>query len=111
MPRAQLWVGCGTGWGESEAWHDRFNVDIISHSERALKADEPCHALAVEIGSPELNTDNTPSIFTLLSRRQGLFVVDTEASTVRLIHFTLQKHPRPVPSFSTQLIRRSRKLA
>ena len=48
----------------------------ISHAERPLKADELCHALAVEIGSPGLNTDNVPSIGTLLACCQGLVVKD-----------------------------------
>jgi len=69
----------------------------ISYSERPLKVDELCHALAVEIGSPSLNTDNVPSINTLLSCCQGLVVVEKEASTVRLIHFTLQEHLRAHP--------------
>jgi len=69
----------------------------ISHSERPLKADELCHALSVEIGSPDLNTDNVPSISTLLACCQGLIVVDKENSTVRLIHFTLQEHLRAHP--------------
>ena len=66
----------------------------ISHSERPLKADELCHALAIEIGSPNLNTDNVPSVGTLIACCQGLVVVDKEASTVRLIHFTLQEYLR-----------------
>jgi len=69
----------------------------ISHSERPLKAGELCHALAVEIGSPNLNTDNVPSISTLLACCQGLVVVEKEASTVRLIHFTLQEHLQAHP--------------
>jgi len=69
----------------------------ISHSERPLKADELCHALAVEIGSPNLNTDNVPSIGTLLTCCQGLVLVDKEASTIRLIHFTLQEYLRACP--------------
>ena len=74
----------------------------ISHSERPLKANELCHALAVEIGSPYLNTDNVPSIGTLLTCCQGLIAVDKEASTVRLIHFTLQEYLRAHPHlFST----------
>ena len=66
----------------------------ISHAERPLKAGELCHALSVEIGSPNLNTDNVPSIGTLLASCQGLVVVEKEASTVRLIHFTLQEYLR-----------------
>ena len=69
----------------------------ISHSERPLKANELCHALAVEIGSPNLNTDNVPSIGALLTCCQGLVAVDKEASTVRLIHFTLQEYLRSHP--------------
>src|SRR5437588_4875552 len=69
----------------------------ISHSERPLKADELCHALAVEIGSPNLNTDNVPSIATLLAYCQGLVAVDKEASAVRLIHFTLHEYLRAHP--------------
>jgi len=69
----------------------------ISHSERPLKANELCHALAVEIGSPYLNTDNVPSIGTLLACCQGLIAVDKEASMVRLIHFTLQEYLRSHP--------------
>ena len=69
----------------------------ISHAERPLTADELCHALAIEIGSPNLNTDNIPSIGTLLTCCQGLVVVEKEASTVRLIHFTLQEYLRAHP--------------
>jgi len=69
----------------------------ISHSERPLEANELCHALAVEIGSPNLNADNVPSIGTVLACCQGLVVVEKEASTVRLIHFTLQEYLRAHP--------------
>jgi len=64
----------------------------ISHAERPFKGDELCHALAVEIGSPNLNSENVPTIGTLLACCQRLVVIDKEASTVRLIHFTLQEH-------------------
>jgi len=74
----------------------------ISHAERPLKVDELCHALAVERGSPYLNTDNIPSIGTLLACCQGLVIVDKETSTIRLIHFTLQEYLRVHPElFST----------
>ena len=74
----------------------------ILHSERPLKTDELCHALSVEIGSPHLNSDNVPSIRTLLSCCQGLVTVDKEASIVRLIHYTLQEYLRAHPGlFST----------
>jgi len=64
----------------------------ISHSERPLRAEELCHALAVRLGSIDFNTDNVPSIATLVSCCQGLITVDKAVSTVRLIHFTLQEY-------------------
>ena len=64
----------------------------ISHSERPLKVDEICHALAVEIGSVEINPNNVPSIRTVISCCQGLAVVDEGSSTIRLIHFTLKEY-------------------
>jgi len=69
----------------------------ISHSERPLKVDELCHALGVEIGSPDLHSDNVPSVGTLLTCCQGLVAVEKKASTVRLIHFTLQEYLRAHP--------------
>jgi len=62
----------------------------ISHAERPLRADELCHALEVELGSTYFNSDNAPSISTLVGCCQGLITVDKEA--VRLIHFTLQEY-------------------
>ena len=69
----------------------------ISHAERLLKIDELCEALAVEIGSPNLNIDNVPSIGTLLACCQGLVVVEKESSIVRLVHFTLHEYLRAHP--------------
>ena len=64
----------------------------ISHAERPLMADELCHALAVELGSTDFSAVNIPSMSTLVSSCQGLITVDKEASTVRLIHVTLQEY-------------------
>jgi len=64
----------------------------VSHAERPLTALDLCHALAVELGSTYLNALNTPSISTLVACCQGLITVDREASTVRLIHFTLKEY-------------------
>ena len=69
----------------------------ISHSERLLQLDEILHALAVEIGSTDLNAENVPSIETLLSCCLGLVVCDREASTIRLIHFSLQEYLNIAP--------------
>ena len=64
----------------------------ISHAERPLQADELCHALAVKLGSTDFDVGNIPSIPTLVNCCQELITVDKEASTVRLIHFTLQEY-------------------
>jgi len=64
----------------------------ISHAERPLRADELCNALAVQLGSTVFDATNIPSMSTLVSCCQGLITVDQEASTVRLIHFTLQEY-------------------
>ena len=85
------------GQGGEKARLGMVTLMWISHAERPLKPDELCHALAVEIGSPKLNSDNVPSIGTLLACCQGLVAVDKEATTVRLIHFTLQEYLRAQP--------------
>ena len=64
----------------------------VSHAEQPLRVDELCHALAVELGSLDFNTGNVPSMSTLVGCCQGLISVDKEASTVRLIHLTLQEY-------------------
>ena len=64
----------------------------ISHSERPLSVDEICHALAVEIGSTDVDADNVPLIRTVLDCCQGLAVVDKRSSNIRLIHFTLKEY-------------------
>jgi len=64
----------------------------VSHAEQPLKAGELCHALAIELGSRDFNVENAPSISKVVSCCQGLIAVDKEASTVRLIHFTLQEY-------------------
>lgn len=47
--------------------------------------DELRHALPFEVGSPNLKSDNIPSIRALLTYFHGPIVVDKEASTVHLI--------------------------
>jgi len=64
----------------------------ISYAERPLQADELCYALAVHLGSTDFDAGNIPSMSTLLNCCQGLVTVDKEASTVRLVHFTLQEY-------------------
>ncbi|RPB05020.1 hypothetical protein L873DRAFT_1916819 [Choiromyces venosus 120613-1] len=64
----------------------------VSLAQRPLSVCELCDALAVEIGSADLNTENTPPIQTLLGSCLGLVTVDKEMSRVRLIHSTLQEY-------------------
>ena len=64
----------------------------ISHSERPLSADEICHALAVEVGSTDVHTNNVPSIRIVLDCCQGLATIDKGSSTIRLIHSTLKEY-------------------
>ena len=76
----------------------------ISYAERPLMADELCHALAVEPGSTDFNADNVPSTSILVSCCQGLITIDKEASTVRLIHFTLKEYLSSCPYIFTNVI-------
>jgi len=83
----------------------------ISYSERPLKSEELRHALAVEIRSSNFNADSIPSIGIVLDCCQGLVAVDKEASTVRLIHFTLQECLRAHPANLEEFTRRWRRHA
>src|SRR5207237_3035271 len=74
----------------------------ICHSERPLQPAELCHALAVEIGSTDFNSDDIPAIETLLVCCQGLVTVDREAATVRLIHHTLREYLSTNPNLFPQ---------
>jgi len=88
----------GTTIGRIKAQNgDRARLGVetlmwISHAERPLSVDEICHALAVEIGVVDINTNNVPSIQTVLGCCQGLATVDKGSSTIRLIHFTLKEY-------------------
>jgi len=64
----------------------------VSHSERPLNVDDLCHALAVKIGSRDIDVDNVPLIWTVLSCCRGLLAVDEGSSTIRLIHFTFKEY-------------------
>ena len=73
----------------------------ISRSKRPLRAEELCHALAVQVRTTDLDMDDVPSIRTLLSCTLGLVTVDEQASTVHLIHPTLQEHLTTSPGLFT----------
>jgi len=64
----------------------------VLYSERPLLAEELCHALAVEIGSTDVDPNNVPTLRTLVSSCLGLVTVEASSSTVRLVHFTLKEH-------------------
>jgi len=74
----------------------------ISHAERPPRADELCDALAVQLGSTDFDVGNIPSISTLVNCCQGLITGDKKASTVRLIHFTLQEYLSVHPDIFTK---------
>ena len=90
-------LGRITGQGGRKAKLGMATLMWISHAERPLKPGELCYALAVEIGSPDFNSDNIPPIGTVLACCQGLVVINKEASTIRLIHFSLQEYLRAHP--------------
>ena len=69
----------------------------IAHSRRPLQVDEICHAIAIRIGSNDLDPDDIPAISVLLGCCQGLVTMDQGSSTVRLIHYTLQEYLRKHP--------------
>ncbi|PUU84196.1 hypothetical protein B9Z19DRAFT_1037785 [Tuber borchii] len=83
--------------GEERTWLGMAALMWTSHSERPLYFDELSHALAVEIGSRDLNPERIPSLETLLSICSGLIAIDRQTSAVRLIHPTLWEylHARP----------------
>ena len=58
--------------GESKSRLGIAALMWVSNAERPLKADELCYALAVDLGSTNFDTNNIPSISTLVSCCQGL---------------------------------------
>jgi len=73
----------------------------VSCSERPLKAGELRQALGVEVGTTDLDVDNVPAIQTLIGSTLGLVTIDEPASTVRLVHFTLQEYLAAHPDLFT----------
>ena len=78
----------------------------VLYSERPLTTKELCHAMGVELGSPDLDPENIPALRTLLASSLGLVTVEASSlpvdpdyftfekpqPTLRLVHFTLQEH-------------------
>ncbi|KAK3491722.1 purine and uridine phosphorylase [Neurospora crassa] len=63
----------------------------ITHAKRPLSTDELRHALAVEVGSNELDEDNLVASLDV-SICAGLAMVDDKTQEVRLVHYTTQKY-------------------
>ena len=70
----------------------------ISRSERPLQWEELRHALGVDLGAGVFTIDNIPSIRTVLSCTLGLVTIDEKASTIRLLHLTLQEYLKASPA-------------
>ena len=64
----------------------------VTYSERPLGAEELRHALGVEIGSADQDSENVPALRTLVASCLGLVTIEVSSSTLRLVHFTLQEH-------------------
>ena len=67
---------------------------------RPLKLAELQHALAVNKGHTEFDSDNIPSQKAILDCCLGLVIVDEETMTVRFVHFTLEEYFRE--NFTTE---------
>jgi len=50
------------------------------------------HALGVDLGAGGFTIDNVPSVRTVLGCTLGLVTINENASTVRLLHLTLQEY-------------------
>ena len=80
---------------EQKGGRSRLGMEVlmwVSHAERPLRINELRHALAVEMGSADLDPENIRPQDTVLGSCLGLAVVDAETSTVRLVHYTLQEY-------------------
>ena len=64
----------------------------VSRSERPMNWKELRHALGVDLDAGEFTIDNVPSVRTVLGCTLGLVTIDEYASTVRLLHLTLQEY-------------------
>ncbi|OCK88365.1 uncharacterized protein K441DRAFT_700542 [Cenococcum geophilum 1.58] len=74
---------------------EKLAKDILSWitcAKRPFTTLELRHALAVEIGAPELDEDNLPEIIDMVSVCAGLVTVDEESDIIRLIHYTTQEY-------------------
>jgi len=64
----------------------------ITCAKRPLTTSELQHALAVEIGEPQLDKDNIPEVEDIVSVCGGLVTIDEESEIIRLVHYTTQEY-------------------
>jgi ankyrin repeat protein len=64
----------------------------ITFAKRPLTTAELCCALAVEPGEAELDPENKPDVYDIVSVCAGLVVVDQESAIIRLVHYTTQEY-------------------
>jgi ankyrin repeat protein len=64
----------------------------ISYAQRPLTTKELCHALAVEIGDEDFDSENVTDVEDILSVCAGLVTVDEESQIIRLVHYTTQEY-------------------
>ena len=64
----------------------------VTCAKRPLTTLELQHALAVEIGTSELDEENLPEIEDMVSLCAGLVTVDRESNVIRLVHYTTQQY-------------------
>jgi len=64
----------------------------ITHVRRPITTLELRHALAVEVGEPELDEDNLTSTDLIVSVCAGLVTIDEESDIIRLVHYTTQEY-------------------
>ena len=64
----------------------------ITCAKRPLITSELQHALAVEVGKPELDEENLSKIEYMVSICAGLVTVDEDSNIIRLVHYTTQEY-------------------
>ncbi|PVH70410.1 ankyrin [Cadophora sp. DSE1049] len=64
----------------------------ITCARRPLVIWEVQHALAVEIGEPQLDEENVPEVEDIVSVCTGLVTVDEESNIIRLVHYAVQDY-------------------
>jgi ankyrin repeat protein len=61
-------------------------------AKRPLRTSELQHALAIEIGEPEIDLENLTEVEEIISVCTGLVTVDEESDIIRLVHYTTQEY-------------------